>query len=163
MSGAYISQGGRIMDKLDRQILDILQEEYPLQVNPYASMAKELGITEAELLDRIGQLKEKGIIRRIGAVIDGKSLGFYSTLCATSVSENRIGEVAQVINQRMEVTHNYVRDHKLNIWFTVTAESYKSALNIIKEIEEEAHIKIYAMPAKKTYKIRVALGMSGKK
>ncbi|HZJ85472.1 MAG TPA: AsnC family transcriptional regulator [Syntrophomonadaceae bacterium] len=151
------------MDKLDRQILDILQENYPLEINPYALIAGELGITEAEVLKRIGQLKDDGIIRRIGAIIDARSMGFYSTLCATTVSEDRIEEVAKIINQRPEVTHNYIREHELNIWFTLTASSHETVLDIIRDLEKAAKIEVFAMPAQKTYKIRVALEMGDSK
>ncbi|NLB88933.1 MAG: Lrp/AsnC family transcriptional regulator [Syntrophomonadaceae bacterium] len=147
------------MDKIDRQILDILQQEYPLDINPYKIIAQKIGISEAEVINRIRELKNQGIIRRIGAVFDARKMGFYSTLCATSVEENRIDEVAAIINRYDGVTHNYVRDHSLNIWFTLTASSYEKAMEILKKIENEANIKVYSMPSKKMYKIRVALEM----
>lgn len=148
------------MDKFDRQILDILQKDYPLAVNPYAVIAEEVGITEQEIINRISKLKDNGIIRRIGAVIDAKNMGFYSTLCASIVKDDRIDEVAKIINERTEVTHNYKRNHEYNLWFTITANNYEKAMNIIEELEKEARIKIYSMPAKRLYKIKVALEMS---
>ncbi|HZK43669.1 MAG TPA: AsnC family transcriptional regulator [Syntrophomonadaceae bacterium] len=147
------------MDKLDRKLLDILQQDYPLHPKPYAIIADKIGITEPEVIQRISRLKINGIIRRIGGVIDGKKLGFYSTLCASTVPENRINEVAALINQYDEVTHNYVRDHQLNVWFTLTAKSYEKVMEILELIEEQANIKVYSMPALKLYKIRVALEM----
>ncbi len=147
------------MDKLDKQILNILQQDYPLHTNPYGVMADELGISEDEVLARISQLKEQGIIRRIGAILDARNMGFYSTLCAASVPEARINEVAAIINQCEGVTHNYVRDHQLNIWFTLTAASPDQAMEILELIEERADIKVHSMPAKKLYKIKVALEM----
>ncbi len=151
------------MDKLDRQILDILQANYPLEISPYDHIAEKIGITEAEVIKRIGQLKDNGIIRRIGAIIDAKSMGYYSTLCATTVVEDRIEEVAKIINQKSEVTHNYIREHELNVWFTLTAASREAVLGIIRDLEAAAKVKIYAMPARKVYKIRVALEMGGLK
>lgn len=147
------------MDKLDKQILNILQQGYPLHINPYALIASEVGISEQEVIDRISGLKKDGIIRRIGAVIDANKMGFYSTLCATAVPNDNIHEVAQIINKYEGVTHNYVRDHHLNIWFTLTAPSYEKVIETLKLIEKEANIKVYPMPAKKLYKIKVALEM----
>ncbi|NLJ72110.1 MAG: Lrp/AsnC family transcriptional regulator [Syntrophomonadaceae bacterium] len=147
------------MDDLDKRILDILQQEYPLSINPYNDIAIEVGITELEVINRIRKLKENGIIRRIGAVIDAKSMGFHSTLCASIVKNDRIEEVAKIINARTEVTHNYIRNHKYNLWFTLTASSPEKINGIIAQLEDLAQIKVYSMPAKRLYKIRVALEM----
>lgn len=147
------------MDKIDNQILDILQKDYPLDIKPYKIIAQKIGINEQEVISRINELKNEGIIRRIGAVFDARKMGFYSTLCATSVEDNKIDEVAAIINGYDGVTHNYVRDHSLNVWFTLTASSKEKAMEILEQIEKAANIKVYSMPSKKMYKIRVALEM----
>ena len=70
------------MDAIDRKLLNLIQEDFPITAAPFAEVAVRLGIGEAEVLDRIRRLKAKGIIRRIGAVFDLRKLGFVSTLCA---------------------------------------------------------------------------------
>ena len=70
------------MDAIDRKLLNLIQEDFPLAAAPFAEVAARLGIGEGEVLDRIGRLREEGIIRRIGAVFDLRKLGFVSTLCA---------------------------------------------------------------------------------
>lgn len=142
------------LDRLDQEILNLLQNEFPLEKRPYAVLARILGISEDELLLLVKRLKEEGIIRRIGGVIDSKKLGFYSTLCACHVEEDKVLEAAKIINEEKGVTHNYVRDDWYNIWFTLTAPSENEAYKVIRDLESKIGTRIESMPAKKVYKIR---------
>jgi DNA-binding Lrp family transcriptional regulator len=150
------------LDGLDRQLLNLMQNDFPLTPRPYLDMAKKLDISEEEVLNRIQAMQQNGIIRRTGAILDSSKMGFYSTLCACRVEEERIDEVAAIINGQKGVTHNYVRDHYYNVWFTLTAPSYDEAMKIIRDIEQAARTKVLAMPAIKTYKIKVSLNMGDK-
>lgn len=136
-----------------------MQNDFPLSSQPYQELANRLDISEDEVLKRVQILKNKGIIRRIGAILDSRHMGYYSTLCACQVEEERIDEVAKVINSHQGVTHNYVRDHQYNIWFTITAPSHAYAEKMIQDIENNAGIKVLNMPASKMYKIKVSLNM----
>jgi DNA-binding Lrp family transcriptional regulator len=148
-----------MLSDLDREILDILQNKFPLAVQPYLLMANHLGISEDQLLDRIADMKKSGLIRRIGGIMDSRKLGFHSTLCAVAVPEARIASVAKAINQLQGVTHNYLRDHDYNMWFTLTAPSYEEVLEIIEQLENLLGLKINNMPAQKVYKIKVSFDM----
>jgi len=150
------------LDYLDRQLLNLMQNDFPLSTQPYLDIARKLDISEDEVLTRIQAMKQNGIIRRTGAILDSGKMGFYSTLCACRIEEERIDEVAAIINRQKGVTHNYVRDHYYNIWFTLTAPSHDEAIEILKDIEQIAGIKILIMPAIKTYKIKVSLDMGEK-
>jgi DNA-binding Lrp family transcriptional regulator len=148
------------LDELDCQILNLLQQEFPLSITPYRDLAVRLAISEQELLERIAVLKNNGVIRRIGGIINTAGIGFYSTLCACQVAENKIKEAAAVINSYPQVTHNYVRDHKqYNLWFTLTSVSPGAATEIILEMERRIADVIVSMPARKIYKIRVSFEM----
>lgn len=147
------------LDSLDRKILNIMQNDFPLSPHPYLDLAVMLNISEAEVLERIRRMKDSGVIRRTGAILDSRQMGYYSTLCACQVEAGRIDETARVINAYKGITHNYVRDHQYNIWFTLTAPSYKDALTIMQNIEQSAGVKVLSMPALKLYKIRVSLNM----
>lgn len=147
------------LDSLDRQLLNLMQNDFPLTTRPYLDLARKLDVSEDEVLTRIQAMKQRGLIRRTGAIIDSRQIGFYSTLCACQVENEQIDKVAAVINAQKGVTHNYVRDHFYNIWFTLTAPSQDEAVKIIKDMEQTAGIKILTMPAIKTYKIRVSLNM----
>jgi len=150
------------LQDIDRAILDDLQNDFPLSVQPYQEMAKKLDISEAEIFERIARMKASGLIRRIGGIIDSRNLGFYSTLCAVAVPEVRIDSVAAVINQLPGVTHNYLRDNTFNMWFTLTASSDIKAAETIRDMEGVLGLKIIAMPARKVYKIKVSFDMGSK-
>ncbi|MEA1961058.1 MAG: AsnC family transcriptional regulator [Bacillota bacterium] len=147
------------MTEVDRLILNEIQDNFPLSAQPYQDIASRIGIDESEVIYRIGELKDKGIIRRIGGILDSRSLGFFSTLCATRVPEDQLNKVGEKINQLPGVTHNYVRDFEWNMWFTLTTESKEEALSLIQALEQELQIQIKNMPAKKVYKIKVSFDM----
>ncbi len=147
------------LDDIDKRLLDILQNQFPVAVNPFQAIADKLGISLSDVVQRIESQKEMGIIRRVGAIIDASRVGYKSTLCACKMPEHIIGEFAAAVNDIPYITHNYVRDHELNIWFTLTTPSIEDRGRIIKELEAAFHIIIICMPAQKVYKIRVSLGM----
>ena len=144
------------MDKIDKQLLDIIQSKFPIDKKPFYLLAQELDSTEEEITSRIGKLKKDGIIRRLGAVFNSKSLGYVSTLLAIKVPGQRIEEVANLINSYDGVTHNYLRNHDYNIWFTLTASSEKKLKSIIEEIKTKTGISdLLFLPATKLFKIGV--------
>lgn len=149
------------LDQTDALILNLIQEGLPLTARPYQTLGESLGIGEEEVLSRLHNLKLSGIIRRIGAVFDSRLMGYYSTLCACRVPEERLEEVAGVISREPGVTHNYQREHSLNLWFTLTVPDAAEGNRVIKRLEQETGIKIESMPAKKVFKIKVSFEMGG--
>lgn len=147
------------LDDIDRQILSLLQSDFPLAAQPYKVMAEGMGISEAEVLDRIVTMKSTGLIRRIGGIIDTRSLGYYSTLCAAMVPVSRIDAAVAAINRLPGVTHNYLRDHEYNLWFTLTVPSQQEAVGTLEDLESTLGIEIVSMPAEKVFKIRVNFNM----
>ncbi len=150
------------LDKLDRQILNQLQADFPVSGEPYRVIADRLEISEAEVLTRIGVMKSTGLIRRIGGVMNTASLGYVSTLCAAVVPSSRIEAAVQSINNLPSVTHNYLRDHEYNVWFTLTVTSWEEVDRVLQELESTLKIKIVSMPAEKVFKIKVAFDMESK-
>lgn len=148
-----------MLEKTDQAILDILQNAFPMSLQPYKDMGSALGIGEDEVLQRIGRMKSEGLIRRIGGIIDSRHLGFYSTLCTISVPQGRIDEVADVVNRISGVTHNYLREHHYNMWFTLTAASQLEVEKQLKELEESLGLIVLSMPTRKVYKIKVSFDM----
>src|SRR5680860_222124 len=111
------------MDDLDRQLLNVMQNEFPICEKPFLEIGKKLNICEKEVLARLHKLKSDGIIRRIGGVFDSQHLGYKSSLFAVKVPSGDIESVAEFINQFPGVTHNYQRSHAYNLWFTLSASS----------------------------------------
>ena len=143
------------MDAVDRQLLNILQQDFPLVSRPFLTLAWKLGLSEGEVIDRIASLKDRGFIRRIGAVFEPQRLGYTSTLCALKVPPDRIEEVARLVNSYPGVTHNYLREDEYNMWFTLIGPTRENIEGIIREIEGKTGLAVMELPALKCFKIRV--------
>ena len=144
------------MDKTDKKILNLIQNNFPLSKTPYKELAHIINITEEELINRIKELEEKHFIREIGPIFSSKDLGYKSTLVAMKVPAEILEETVEIINSYYQVTHNYGRDNKYNLWFTLICQSDKEIDRIIKEIKIKTCInEIYNLPAKKMFKIKV--------
>jgi len=143
------------MDDTDRAILNRIQSDFPIASRPYLIVAQELDLEEDEVIRRITQLKNDGIIRRIGANFVPSRLGFVSTLCAARVPKDKVPLFSETVNQYPGVTHNYRRDHEYNIWFTFIAESMERIESYLKEIASKTGVTdILNLPATKVYKLR---------
>jgi len=144
------------MTKLDKCILNRLQQDLPFIKRPWSVIAGELGVEERFLLKRIDFLKKKGIIRRISAVFNPAQLGFVSTLVAIKTAPARIKQVARKLNSYPEVTHNYQRGAEYNLWFTLVAKDSKRIARILAELKKDKDIEeILNLPAIKLFKIEV--------
>jgi DNA-binding Lrp family transcriptional regulator len=147
------------LDQLDRRILDIIQTRFPLVPRPYAALGEQLGLTERAAFDRVCALRRAGAIRRIGANFQSDRLGFSSTLCAARVDPGQIEAFTREVNGHPGVTHNYLRDHPYNVWFTLTAPSPEDMASILADITRRTGIAILDLPASRVYKIRVDFPM----
>ncbi len=140
------------------RLLDRLQSGFPLVARPYQALAEEMGVTQGCILKAIRWLSAQGTIRRLGASFDSPSLGYASTLCALRVPEERLEEVAALINTYPGVTHNYLREHDYNLWFTLTAASAEKLEELMREIRARSGVEeMLDLPALKTFKIDVDL------
>ena len=124
------------LDEADKALLQTLQDDFPLTIRPWDALAERLGTTVEDVMGRIGRLKEEGVIRRIGPVLETDRVGLTArTLVLMKVPPERMDEVAGIVSGFDEVTHNYERDHEYNLWFTLitpSQERLKDALaNII--------------------------------
>lgn len=144
------------MDDLDRRILNEIQSYFPIEARPYLVVGRRLGIAEEEVVRRVQRLKEKGIIRRIGANFDSREIGFFSTLCGARVPKERLEGFVAKVNSYPGVTHNYLRLSPFNVWFTLIAPSEARIEECLMEIEEATGVSgIMSLPAEKLYKIQV--------
>jgi len=144
------------MDTTDKNLLNLIQSNFPITSEPYKEIGIKLGISEAEVIQRLTNLKTNRIIRRIGATFDSKKLRYQSTLCAMKVPEERLDEVAKLVNSYPGITHNYLRNHDYNMWFTLITESEKKQNDILQEIQEKSGITdLLNLPAVRFLKVRV--------
>lgn len=143
-------------DQIDRKLLNLIQANFPLSPEPYREIGEALGISEEEVLSRIGKMIDSGLIRRLGGIFDSRKLGYQGTLCAMRVEENLIDKVAAAINSYPGVTHNYLREHDYNMWFTAMAQSKEKLEEMLSQIKKDTGInEILVLPAQKLFKIRV--------
>lgn len=151
--------------KVEETVLGTIQSGFPIVPDPYGTLAEQLGLERGEVEKALLDLREEGLVRRIGASFDSKRLGYSSTLCALAAPPERADEVAAIINAYPGVTHNYLRENRYNIWFTLITRSSEDRARILGQIVEQSGCgDLLDMPATKMYKIRVDFGKGhGKK
>ncbi|MGQ9629026.1 MAG: siroheme decarboxylase subunit beta [bacterium] len=150
------------MDALDGKLLNRLQEGMPLVREPFAEIAADLRIPTASAMEKIRKLRGDGIIRWIGAIFDTQSLGYRSALVAFSSESDRIDDVAEVVSAHPGVSHNYGRDHKYNLWFTIATPPGSDITRHIACLAGLSRTPRYLiLPALKIYKIGVKLNVVG--
>ncbi len=144
------------LDRLDKAILNEIQSHFPIDSRPYAEVGRRVGASEKEVIRRVKNMTEAGVIRRIGANFTSRKLGYTSTLCAAQVPEELLTRFAQVVNRYPEVTHNYLRRHRYNVWFTLIAESTERLDQILADISQTSGVEeILSLPAREVFKIKV--------
>lgn len=150
------------MDKKSKELTNLIQANFPIESRPFLKLANELDITEEQVISIIKELKANNYIKRLGGIFNSKELGYYSTLCAIKVPQEKISEVAMLINSYNGVTHNYIRNHYYNMWFTVIAPSLEAVQEFIKDIKDKTNIEeIIELPAIKLFKINVNFDIKG--
>jgi DNA-binding Lrp family transcriptional regulator len=144
------------LDDLDRAILNEIQSHFPIDTRPYAAVGRRVGASEDEVLARVTAMAEAGIIRRLGANFTSRKLGYTSTLVAARVKPASLDHFVAVVNRYPGVTHNYLRRHHYNVWFTLIAESEERLNQILEEISAAAEVaEILSLPAQEVFKIKV--------
>ena len=144
------------LDDLDRAILNEIQSHFPIDSRPYAEVGRRVGASEEEVLARVTAMAEAGIIRRLGANFTSRKLGYTSTLVAARVAPESLDHFVAVVNRYPGVTHNYLRRHRYNVWFTLIAESEERLNQILEEISAASDVsEILSLPAQEVFKIKV--------
>ncbi|MCU0892780.1 MAG: Lrp/AsnC family transcriptional regulator [Rhodospirillales bacterium] len=134
------------LDEVDRRVLNALQEGFPLTERPFAVAGQPLGLSEAELIERVRRLREEGWLTRFGPMFDADRLGGGTTLAAMAVPAEDYDRVAKQVNAHPEVAHNYARGHALNMWFVIASERLEQIGPVIAAIEAETGLSVYTMP-----------------
>jgi siroheme decarboxylase len=141
-----------VLSELERRLLNDYQHDFPLSPAPYADIARELGVSEDEVLATLTQLTRQGAVSRVGAVLRPNTVG-VSTLAAIAVPAERLDEVAQLVNGYAEVNHNYEREHRLNLWFVATAPDSARLQKVLDEIGDRCGLEVLVFPLIEDYHI----------
>ena len=134
------------LTRTDRTLINRLQDDLPLARRPFAGLAKELGLSEDDLLTRIARLKSDGILTRFGPFFDAAEMGGDFCLCAMAVPEDAFDAVLTKVNAHPEVAHNYERTHRLNMWFVLACETPEGITQTADAIEAETGITVFRFP-----------------
>ena len=135
-----------VLDGPDRAIVNLLQGGFPLSERPFAEVGRELGLGEDEVIARVAQLLDAGVLSRFGPMYHAEKLGGGLTLAAMRVPEEDFERVSGQINAFPEVAHNYARDDDFNMWFVLATETPGRIAEAITEIEEATGIEVFDMP-----------------
>jgi DNA-binding Lrp family transcriptional regulator len=152
------------MDAIDQRLLNEMQDKFPLVSEPFAELARRVGVTEDEAIERIGAMRESGVLRQVSAIFDTKALGYSTSLVAMRVPEANLRHAAKIVNAHPGVSHNYKRTHAFNMWFTIAVppgsdlQAHVDALHALAGAESTR-----MLPTLKLYKIGVTLDMTGKR
>jgi DNA-binding Lrp family transcriptional regulator len=144
-------------DDKDKLLLNSLKEGLPLSAKPFQVVADKLGWQEDEVIIRLKNLEERGEIRKVGAILNPRKMGYASTLAAVDIPSDQLDEATAIINTYRGVTHNYLRETSPNVWFTMTETNETALETKLTELEEKLNSRIIRLPATKTYKIGVKL------
>ena len=150
------------LDDLDRELLNAVQWDFPLEARPFAVLAERLGVDEPTVRARVAKVKESGVLRQLSAIFDTRALGYSSALVAAKVDPDHIDEAAAVISEHPGVSHNYKRNHDYNLWYTVAVPPGESLQEHIDVLHRESGSRVTrTLPTIKLYKIGVKLDMTG--
>ena len=150
------------LDELDRKLLNLLQGSFPIATRPYAHVAGLAGVPEEEVLVRTKRLLDERIIREITPIFDTRVLGYSSMLVAAKVDAKNPWRAAKIINSHPGVSHNYLRDHEFNLWFTIATEPGSSlgvdgTLELLERLTGAESVR--QLPTLRLFKIRMDLEM----
>ena len=148
----------------DRKLLNLMQGSFPLDERPYLRVAEQAGMTEDEVLADVQRLLDERIIRQVTPIFDTRALGYGSMLVAAKVDAENPWRAAKVINSHPGVSHNYLRNHDFNMWFTLAVErdsplGLQGTLDVLQELTGAESIR--QLPTLKLFKIRMDLEMEG--
>jgi siroheme decarboxylase len=139
------------LDAHDRAIVNRLQHGFPICERPYAEAARELGLEESELLRRLDRLLRTGVLTHLGPMFQIERAGGAVVLAAMQVPQTDLDRVVTTLNALPEVAHNYLREHRFNLWFVLATPSLEHMDRIIRDIEAATGYPVHAMPKLKEY------------
>ncbi len=135
-------------------LIGSIQVDFPITPHPFHALAERIGSDERTVIDDILKLSETGLIRSIGPVFEPRKLGYVSTLVAVKIHQDRVAELAAAMLDIKEITHNYLRNNDINLWFTITAANKNILENLIKWVDKFPGVEeVYNMPTKQVFKI----------
>ncbi|MFT2720736.1 Lrp/AsnC family transcriptional regulator [Deinococcus sp. A31D244] len=145
------------------QLLNRIQRDIPITRRPYAVIAQDVGLTEAEALSILREVKAEGVLRQVSAIFDTRTLGYQSSLVAAVHDEDQLDAGAEIVNQHPGVSHNYKRNHSFNLWYTIAVPPESDLEAHVQKLHELSGARLTRlMPTLHLFKIGVEFDMTGK-
>ncbi|MCB1882927.1 MAG: Lrp/AsnC family transcriptional regulator [Geminicoccaceae bacterium] len=141
-----------------RHLIDGFQRGLPLRPRPYAEMADRLGVDEETVLALLARLQAEGVVSRVGAVVEPHAAG-WSTLAAMSVPPWALAQIADFVSAYPEVNHNYEREHRLNLWFVVTAPTPEAVRRVLDGIEYRVGVPVLDLPLEEAFRLDLGFAL----
>jgi siroheme decarboxylase len=150
------------LDELDKRLLNLLQGSFPLAERPFAHVASLAGATEGEVMRRTRRLLDERIIRELTPIFDTRVLGYKSMLVAARIDPEHPHRAARIVNSHPGVSHNYLRNHDFNLWFTIAVEpdsrlGLDGTLEVLQRLTGAESVR--QLPTLRLFKIRMDLEM----
>ncbi|MCG6890773.1 MAG: Lrp/AsnC family transcriptional regulator [Gammaproteobacteria bacterium] len=140
----------REFSQLEQRLLNEFQQGLPLTSEPYADIARQLGVYETTVLETLHRLQTEGVVSRVGAVFRPNRIG-ASTLAAMAVPAKQLEDIAAIVSSFAEVNHNYEREHHFNLWFVVVAADEQHLQDVLAEIESSCAYPLLDLPLLNEY------------
>ncbi|HOQ05137.1 MAG TPA: hypothetical protein PKY88_07995 [Anaerohalosphaeraceae bacterium] len=138
-----------------KEVLAVLEGGIEVIAEPYHSIARRLGCSVQQVLEEIERLKKQGLIRRFRGQLDYRLLGRTACLVTASVPPDRMEQVNTLVRELPGVSHQYIRDHLFNLWFTLQAESEEQIQQTLADLSSRCGLVFYALPAIRMFKLQV--------
>ena len=149
-----------VADPVDRALLDNWQRDLPVEKRPFAVLAQDLGLIEAEVLSRLEKMRQNGRITRVGATCAPNTVS-ASTLAAIAAPHPRIDEVAAIIGAEPGVNHSYLREDMWNLWFVLTGPDRAYVDAALDRIEARAGLRVLDLPMVRAFNVDLGFRMGG--
>lgn len=157
MTAPDLPSGADLPDAIDRRLIDRLHGDLPLTERPFADVGRELGLSEDETLERLSRMLAGGTLTRFGPLFQIERAGGQFVLAALEVPTADFERIAALVNSLPEVAHNYRRDHRLNMWFVVAAESQAVADAALARLAQITGLQVFAFPKEREYFVGLRL------
>ena len=147
----------KLLDSVDRTIINSLQGGFPICDEPFLLVAGRVGLSESELIARIERMLRDRTLSRFGPMFHAERMGGAFVLAAMAVPETDYERVAEQVNALPEVAHNYQREHPLNMWFVLATETPAGIDRAIARIERDTGLTVLAFPKAREYFVEMRL------
>lgn len=143
------------LTSFQKKLCNALQRGLPVSAQPFAQIAESLGRTEMDVLRETRALKAAGLIRRLSATLNQRALGMASTLVTAHVPQETLEAVAQAVNRLSGVSHNYLREHRYNLWFTLQEATPDRLHATLLDLGKQFGVDFHSLPVTRVFKLDV--------